>query len=85
MKEYVEIKNNRISMEQLESKIKDEQYIKVGKKSVICILTLINNFELIGHSACIMESNFDFDIGKKYAREKAINRLWELESYAAHS
>lgn len=72
-----------LSTEMIEAKILKEDYTKIGEKTVICLLTLKCGFEIIGSSACINPNDFDFEIGKKYAREKAIDQLWMLEGYLA--
>ncbi|EMK1731262.1 hypothetical protein V8N76_004568 [Salmonella enterica] len=47
----------------------------------LCVLVLENGFTVIGDSACVSPENFDATIGRKCAREKAINKIWELEGY----
>ena len=76
---------NTVTIEKIESIILKENYIKVGLKTVIAILILENGFEIIGTSACVDPDNFDFEIGKKYAREKAIDQIWMLEGYLLQS
>ena len=76
---------NTVTIEKIESIILKENYIKVGLKTVIAILILENGFEIIGTSACVDPNNFDFEIGKKYAREKAIDQIWMLEGYLLQS
>ena len=46
-----------------------------------CILVLKNGFTVTGESACVSPENFNADIGKKIARENAINKIWMLEGY----
>jgi len=76
---------NTVTIEKIENTILKEDYIKVGLKTVIAVLTLKNGFEIIGTSACVDPNNFDFEIGKKYAREKAIDQIWMLEGYLLQS
>ena len=76
---------NTVTIEKIENIILKEDYIKVGLKTVIAVLTLKNSFEIIGTSACVDTNNFDFEIGKKYAREKAIDQIWMLEGYLLQS
>ena len=59
--------------------------MKIGLKTVIAVLTLKNSFEIIGTCACVDPNNFNFEIGKKYAREKAIDQIWMLEGYLLQS
>lgn len=46
-----------------------------------CVLVLRNGFTVTGESACASPENFNADIGRKIARENAINKLWGLEGY----
>lgn len=43
-----------------------------------CVLVLKNGFSVTGQSACVSLENFDEGIGRKIAREKAIDQLWPL-------
>lgn len=47
-----------------------------------CVLVLRNGFTVTGESACASPENFDADIGRKIARENAINKVWPLMGYA---
>ncbi len=44
----------------------------------ICVLVLRNGFTVTGESACASPENFDADIGRKVARQNAINKVWPL-------
>ena len=46
-----------------------------------CVLTLQNGFTVTGESACASPENFDAEIGRKIARDNAINKVWMLEGY----
>ena len=50
-----------------------------------CVLTLRNGFTVTGESACTSPENFDAEIGRKIARENAINKVWPLMGYALRS
>lgn len=43
-----------------------------------CVLVLRNGFTVTGESACASPENFDADIGRKVARQNAINKVWPL-------
>lgn len=47
-----------------------------------CVLVLRNGFIVTGESACASPENFDTEIGRKIARENAINKVWPLMGYA---
>jgi len=46
-----------------------------------CVLTLDNGFTVTGESACASPENFDAEIGRKIARQNAVNKIWLLEGY----
>ncbi len=43
-----------------------------------CVLVLKNGFTVTGESACVSPGNFDAELGRKIAREKALAKLWPL-------
>ena len=43
-----------------------------------CVLVLRNGFTVTGESACASPENFDPEIGRKIARENAVNKIWPL-------
>lgn len=47
-----------------------------------CVLVLRNGFTVVGTSACASPENFDAEIGRKIARDDAINKVWPLMGYA---
>lgn len=46
-----------------------------------CVLVLKNGFTVTGESACASPENFDSEIGRKIARQNAVNKIWLLEGY----
>lgn len=47
-----------------------------------CVLVLRNGFTVTGESACASPENFDEEIGRKVARQNAVNKVWPLLGYA---
>ncbi|MDH1010002.1 Gp49 family protein [Pseudomonas nicosulfuronedens] len=47
----------------------------------ICVLQLRNGFTVTGESACASPENFDAEIGRKIARQNAVQKVWPLEGY----
>ncbi|MBS0368162.1 MAG: hypothetical protein JSS57_03060 [Proteobacteria bacterium] len=47
-----------------------------------CVLVLRNGFTVTGESACASPENFDAKLGRKIARQNAINKVWPLMGYA---
>ena len=50
-----------------------------------CVLILKNGFTVSGESACASAENFDAEIGRKIARENAVNKVWPLMGYELKS
>ncbi len=46
-----------------------------------CVLVLKNGFTVTGESACASPENFDEEIGRKVARQNAVNKIWPLLGY----
>lgn len=73
---------NKVTIEHIESLIEKEWYVVVPETTTtVCALTLKNGFTLIGESSCVDPSNFDKELGEKYARETAVHKIWPLEGY----
>lgn len=47
-----------------------------------CVLVLKNGFTVTGESACASPENFDAEIGRKIARQNAVQKIWPLMGYA---
>ena len=50
-----------------------------------CVLVLKNGFTVTGESAGASPENFDADIGRKIARQNAVEKIWPLMGYALKS
>jgi len=50
-----------------------------------CVLVLRNGFVVTGESACASPENFDLEIGKRIARENAVQKMWPLMGYELKS
>ena len=46
-----------------------------------CTLILKNGFKVTGDSACVDPDNFDAEIGRKVARDAAVDKIWPLLGY----
>lgn len=46
-----------------------------------CVLVLRNGFTVTGESACASLENFDAKIGRKVARQNAVEKIWSLMGY----
>jgi len=50
-----------------------------------CVLVLRNGFTVTGESACASPENFDAEIGRKVARDNAVEKVWPLMYYELRS
>lgn len=48
----------------------------------LCVLVLRNGFTVTGESACASPENFDAELGRKIARQNAVDKIWPLMGYA---
>ncbi|MEL4868143.1 Gp49 family protein [Pantoea agglomerans] len=70
---YVEASNDR--------KVEIPMWPESLSLLTFCVLVLRNGFTVTGESACASPENFDPEIGRKIARENAVNKIWMLEGY----
>lgn len=47
-----------------------------------CVLVMRNGFTIVGKSACASPENFDAELGRKIARNDAVQQVWPLMGYA---
>lgn len=72
----------KLFLEDIESVIETEDYYHFpGTTVTVCCLKLKNGFAVIGESGCINGAEFDIEKGKKFARHRAISKVWDLEGY----
>lgn len=61
--------------------ISEVQYMRVGRKTTICLITLDNGYEIVGTSACVNPNEYDYELGKKYAKEDAVSKMSDIEGF----
>jgi hypothetical protein len=72
----------KVTIEQIETKIKDETYLVLPDgRTTLCILTLENGFTIKGGSSCVDSEEFDLMLGRAYSREDAVKQIWAFEGY----
>jgi len=74
----------RVTLDQLEQTIVFEHYLNPEEVHplTICVLELQNGFMLVGHSAPADPDNFNEAIGRRLARQKAVDQIWPLLGFA---
>lgn len=71
----------RVTLEQVEGAIEQEDFIFHPPTLTICVLTLKNGFTVTGESAAASPENFNQEIGERIARQNAVGKIWMLEGY----
>lgn len=64
-----------------DSALKDCPVHESMKLLTFCVLVLKNGFTVTGESACASPENFDAEIGRKIARQNAVQKIWPLMGY----
>lgn len=79
----------RVSLADIEANTVDEIYINrdhhlLGDLGTltICVLKMQNGFQIVGYSAAASPENFNAELGRRFARDHAINQAWGFMGYA---
>jgi hypothetical protein len=76
------LKAPRVTPAMIDGTIAAEAYhVFPGTTLTVCALTLRNGFTVIGDSAAASPENFDEELGRRIARDKARSKIWALEGY----
>jgi hypothetical protein len=72
----------RLTPDLIDATIVGDAYVQPSNTSLtICVLFLRNGFTVVGESASASLENFDPEIGRKIAKDKAREKIWQLEGY----
>jgi hypothetical protein len=66
----------------MDTTIVKEEYVKIGRKTTACCLTLLNGFEITGISACVDPADYDEEIGKEWAKKAALDKYEDYIGFA---
>lgn len=69
-------KENSVTEESVANEIASEEFMTVGKKTTLCVITLKNGFECVGSASCVDAANYDLEVGKPFARDRALQMVW---------
>jgi hypothetical protein len=70
----------RVTLDQIKSLIASERYF-VDDTLTICVLTLSNGYKVTGESAAADPANFNEELGRKIAKDKATAEIWPLAGF----
>ena len=69
----------KVTIEQVLAEIAEETYTVLPSGRVtVCEITLRNGFTVRGESGVVFIENNIPELGRKYARERAIEQIWQL-------
>ena len=72
----------KVTLDGIKAKIKGETYLVLPNgRTTVCQLTLENGYTVEGYSACVDPVEFDLNLGRKYAFQDAVAKIWVLEGY----
>lgn len=73
----------RVSLEMMKKRVASIDYIHPPTipHMTIAIIILDNGYALVGESAPADPANFNEQLGREYAYENAMKKLWPLEAY----
>ncbi len=75
-----------VTLQDVENAILEETYTLLPNgRTTVCQITLIDNgdsgFTVEGQSACVSRANYNEELGRRYAREKALEKVWAILGY----
>lgn len=75
---------NRVTLDSIKGAIVETEYFHPAlcPHMTVAFVRMMNGFVVLGQSAPADPANFDAELGKRFALEDAIRRIWPLEGYA---
>ena len=67
----------------IEDQILTEEYLIRGGRFMVCILFTKGGYYVTGESAPINPAEFTEELGRKYSREDAVDKIWRIEGIIA--
>lgn len=65
-----------VTLDDVESLITGEHYCSMGEKTTVCLISTSFGMEFVGSVHSQTKETYDYDIGKKLSKKKAIDNLW---------
>ena len=72
---------NKVTKEFLESEIVDVKFNQLNGTLTHCAITVKSGFVFTGESACVDETNFNKELGKRVAYNNAFEKMWSLYGF----
>lgn len=75
--EAIVIEGDKVTPNDVENAIEAVSYTKLGKKIMVCHVTLTNGHEIIGMAGVVNPDLFDTEIGERISYENATGEVWK--------
>lgn len=73
----------KLSPQWIENQVLSEEYLIRGGRFMVCIIYTKGGYYVTGESAPINPAEFTEELGKKYSREEALDKIWRIEGIIA--
>ena len=73
----------KLSPQWIENQILTEEYLIRGGRFMVCIIYTKGGYYVTGESAPINPAEFTEELGRKYSREEAVEKIWTIEGIIA--
>lgn len=73
----------KLSPQWIENQVLTEEYLIRGGRFMVCIIYTKGGYYVTGESAPINPAEFTEELGRKYSREEAIEKIWKIEGIIA--
>lgn len=73
----------KLSPQWIENQILTEEYLIRGGRFMVCIIYTRGGYYVTGESAPINPAEFTEELGRKYSREEAVDKIWRIEGMIA--
>lgn len=70
-----------VTVEMIDDAIVSEEFHTFHGKHMVCCLTLKNGFTVTGEAAVVSPENFREDMGRRFSRARAREKVWGFEAY----
>lgn len=68
----------KLHQSDIDNFIKNVTSTKLGEKTTVVQVELLNGFIITESSSCVDLANYDHELGTKIATDRAKNKIWEL-------
>jgi hypothetical protein len=78
------MKTEQIIEESVLAKVKNKIFLKIGERTIICVLQMNNGLEFPGCVTALDLNNLEKDreLLERMAQRKAVRKVWEVEFYS---